>query len=106
MALITKHLPKDSVKDWIKTGKSTRSEFYDHLEQAAKIAQRILTNEAIINALTKDKITGEKSKCLICGISHKSQCNKVKISATSTTILKEESKSCPCCEKPVYKYKV
>ena len=35
LALIVKHLPKDSVKDWIKTGKLTKSEFY---EQTAKVA--------------------------------------------------------------------
>ena len=62
VALIVKHLPKDSIKDWIKTGKSTWNEFYQHLELTAKIIHKILTIKAIVNALTKDKLPNEEGK--------------------------------------------
>ena len=64
---IVKHLPKHSIKDQIKTGKTTWNKFYQHLMLTAKITRWILTNEAEFNPLTKDKLPGEKSKCTNCG---------------------------------------
>ena len=70
VALIVKHLPKDSIKDWIKIVKSTWNKLYQHLELTAKIAHKILTNKPIVNALTKDELPRDKPKCTNCGKSH------------------------------------
>ena len=72
ITLVGKHLPKDSLKDWLKSGKFT------------------CTNKAIVNTLTKDKFPREKTKCSNCSKTHNGHCHKPRITPTSTTVSKEE----------------
>ena len=49
------------------SGKSGWNEFYNFLEKTATIAKKLLTDEAIITALSGDKTKEEKKKYYTCG---------------------------------------
>ena len=78
VALVGNHLPKEIMWEWLKSKKTGWTEFYNFLEDSARTAKEMLTNEFINTALTAEN---KKPKCPSCNKSHPGKCNKAKNAA-------------------------
>ena len=82
----------------MKSKKSGWTDFYNFLEDLARTAKEMLTNESINAALTAKS---DKPKCSSCHKSHSGKCNKIKNAA----VVHGRNKTFPVCNKPAHKYK-
>ena len=98
VTLVGNHLPKEIMWEWLKSKKSSWTDFYNFLEDLARTAKEMLTNKSINAALTAES---DKPKFSSCNKSHSGKYNKTKIAA----VVLGGDKICPVCNKPAHKYK-
>ena len=84
--------------EWLKLKKTRWTEFYNFLEDSARTAKEMLTNESINAALTAKN---KKQKCPSCTKSYPGKCNKAK----NTAVVQGGDKTCPVCNKSAHKYR-
>ena len=96
MALVTRHLPKEIAWKWCHKDLSGWSSFFNFLEKEAKVAKKMITNEAINSELSGG--AHKPQKCSMCHKSLPGKCQKTK----TTDVVKGADKICLVCSKQVF----
>ena len=99
VALVTRHLLKEIAWKWCQKDLSGWSSFFNFLEKEAKVAKKMITNEAINSALSGG--ADKPQKCSTCHKSHPGNCQKTKTKA----VVQSADKICLVCSKQAHKYK-
>ena len=99
VALVTRHLPKEIAWKWCQKDLSGWSSFFNFLEKEAKVAKKMITNEAVNSALSGG--ADKPQKCSMCHKSHPGKYQKTKTAA----IVQGTDKRCLFCSKIANKYK-
>ena len=64
VALVMRHLPKEIAWKWCQKDLSGWSSFFNFLEKEAKVAKKMITNEAINSALSGELINLKSVLCV------------------------------------------